>query len=357
MKENEFASMNQAHNIWSQFPIESQIACLVGYASIFNDVISLDEVKRRLNFNDEREIEESIDKVVLSGRITSRNGFLALPHLDYKIDEKKSDFEIANGVIKKKIKYLKWLGKLPFIKFVGISGSLAAGNPVQSKDRKLDLDVFVITNESFTWLFGILAAIYRTIGSRFKTPVICINHIWSESDLLIYNQNLYTAIEVWNLIPVYGQKCYYKFLQTNQWLEYYFPDLYQFDADKIKKTRYYRSSIVNRGFFLLFYLFRCLKKFSLASLRNFSLTFDFKSQFNLNRRGAQNGGYQLLVQTRFEKNMKLYLEPYMDQSLIDVFFTDVMSQSLSKTNFDFKKLSKEKAQLSDLALNYSKYKE
>ena len=51
------------------------------------------------------------------------------------------------------INYLSWI---PFIRFVGISGSIAAENPTVDRDGirqgKVDLDIFVITSANSLWL-------------------------------------------------------------------------------------------------------------------------------------------------------------------------------------------------------------
>ncbi len=349
--------MKKFDTIWSQFPVKNQVAYLVAYSSVFNDVITVDELSRRLSFNSENAVNDAIEELRKSGHVVVRKGFVALPYLDHKIDQKKRDQEITTLTVQKARRYLKWMGKLPFVKFIGISGSVAAGNPVQTKDKPLDIDVFVITSDSFTWLFGIVMATYRAIATKFKSSVFCFNHIWSETDLLVHNQNLFSAVEVLNLMPIAGERSYHLFLHTNRWIESYFPSLFKFNANQFENDKPIRVSTINKWFYLVFVLFRCLKNFNMSALRDFSYEFDLKNQFNLSRRGMQNGGYQLMVQQRFEKNMKEYLVELYNPSLLRIFFSDTLSESIRNGNYDFEVLAEGKVQLTDWALNYAKYQD
>jgi hypothetical protein len=62
------------------------------------------------------------------GLIIEKNGLLAVVGKEEIIDLQEEKSKLTQELIHKGTRLLKLLGKLPFIKFIGVSGSVAADN-------------------------------------------------------------------------------------------------------------------------------------------------------------------------------------------------------------------------------------
>jgi hypothetical protein len=335
--------MKEENSIWNGVSLEIKIACLITYASVFKDVISLAELKKKLKSYDEQLFERTLSKFKYEGKIKVKNGFVTIPELELKVDQKPQDFILTDQVINSKKRILKLIGALPFVKFVGISGSLAVGNPVFDKDKRLDLDVFIITKNSFLWIFSIAESIYRNTFRRFAKFPLCINFIFDESDLKIYNQNFYTAHEIYNLIPISGRKTYKQFLQMNLWVNQFFPGFIENEKNPVEPKHH---ELLNKIFYFFFTIIRCVKKLSLRPLKDLSFKVDPLNNLNYNRKSLFYGGYQGMVQRRFASIYKNTFPEHYDDNLFKRLFEDQLF-----LNYEAEKVY-EKASVN---VNYSKY--
>jgi len=137
--------MNTQASIWSDLPLSTGIATLACYAGVFNDVIGIEDMSSRLGLSGQAEFYSALNELHLNGRLVLRDGFAALPGLDDKIAVKASKIARSQRLINSRMDHLKKLGRNPLIKFVGISGSLAANNPTRDRNDHLDIDIFLIT--------------------------------------------------------------------------------------------------------------------------------------------------------------------------------------------------------------------
>jgi hypothetical protein len=91
-------------------------------------------------------------------------------------------------------------------------------------DRQSDIDYFIIVDAKRLWIvrtfFSVLVKVLRALrlGKFF-----CPNYVVTSRNLAIPDRNLYTAMEVITLIPVYNKEAYLEFLTENDWVREYFP--------------------------------------------------------------------------------------------------------------------------------------
>ncbi|HSX39194.1 MAG TPA: hypothetical protein VLI92_01225 [Candidatus Saccharimonadales bacterium] len=119
----------------------------------------------------------------------------------------------------KKLEAIKW------IKFLGVTGSVAAFNA----DKDDDVDIFIITEKNRLWLtrlFVVLTlkslGVYRTEENPNKK--ICPNILIDESQLEWdkEKQNIYVAHEIAMMHPVINRdNIYFRFLKRNRWINTY----------------------------------------------------------------------------------------------------------------------------------------
>lgn len=141
-----------------------------------------------------------------------------------------SYFKERSELTKKKIymvkTYLHIIGKLPWIKYIGISGSASMNNAKLSSD----VDVFIITSFKRLWtarFFSILIAKYMGLRNSRHPARICLNMFFDESDVLIRKEKrtAYVAHEIIQLNNFLSKNCTYEnFLNENKWVKKIYPN-------------------------------------------------------------------------------------------------------------------------------------
>ncbi len=188
---------------------------------------------------------------------------------------------LQTSLLKKKLatSLLKPLFPLPFIWFIGLTGSVAVNNATPNDD----LDIFIITAPSTLWLVRPLCLLYfsfkgvrrsRRTPNNKVTNLICPN-LWLDYNnlqLLPHQRSLYTAHEVLQVFPLINKNyTYERFIFQNSWTKKYLANAYSvsvtqrsirhsgLDPESIKNKYpfYYLLAPLN----LLFFLFQFLIMF------------------------------------------------------------------------------------------------
>ncbi len=111
----------------------------------------------------------------------------------------------------------------PFVRSVSISGSLSK----HYADADSDIDLFIVTSANRLWIARTLLHLVKKLSFLFGLQDwFCMNYFIDESNLLIPEQNLYTAIEVVTLIPVSGLGAFDQFKDANAWTQSLLPHGY-----------------------------------------------------------------------------------------------------------------------------------
>lgn len=188
------------------------------------------------------EVKETLDQLIKSGQIKKKGKYYFLPGRG-EIVELRKRREVYS---KKKIEIAKKIASLikflPTIKFVGISGNIAAGNARKNDD----IDLFIISSRGWLWttrfLITVLVAITgyrRRPGNKNIKDKICLNLFVDESNLDGFDHNLFIAHEIFNLKPLINKNdTYEKFLSANQWVKRYLPNCQKFKNLKPKVFSY-----------------------------------------------------------------------------------------------------------------------
>jgi hypothetical protein len=338
----------QNRGIWSDLPMATGIATLVCYAGVFGDVIGVEEIATRLGAAGHAEFYSALNRLHRNGKIILRDGFAALPDLEDKIRMKGSKIETASRLISSRMEELARLGRNPLIKFVGISGSLAASNPTRDRNNELDLDVFLITRSQCIWLYVIPMLIRNAFPRKPIEPNLCANLIMDESHVEIFNRNFYTATEIRNLIPVSGLDAYRRFLQVNSWVDRYYPG---FSGASVPIVATRSSGLINQSLYVIFGILRGIKRLSLKPLQEISSRQEPMNGINFNRLSTNYGGYQAMVNKKFTRLAVKWFPDQLDSEHIEKLFPDDLSAGIRKGSIDVFKMNRRAGRPYD----YSKY--
>ena len=157
--------------------------------------------------------------------------------IEKKIIHVENDFYFISGqknIVSRRIKgnklatqYLKHahkvcsvVSKFPFIRGIYISGSLSKNY----MHEKGDIDYFVITKPNRLWLAKGILAMTKKIFLFNSKKYFCFNYFIDSEHLEIPDKNLFTAKELYHLIPIYNAELFQKMLSSNKWAKDFLPN-------------------------------------------------------------------------------------------------------------------------------------
>jgi hypothetical protein len=112
------------------------------------------------------------------------------------------------------------IARLPFVRMIAVTGSLAVDN-AEAGD---DVDYLIVTAPGRLWLTRTLVmAVVRFAALRGVT--LCPNYLISESALALPQRDVYTARELAQMAPVTGFDTYDRMLAANEWYTAFLPNV------------------------------------------------------------------------------------------------------------------------------------
>ena len=202
--------------------IEKSILKVLVYFDIFSYPLTLQEIRSFLDrtVNDD-ELRNTIEELLQSQRIFRLHEFYSLQNDLSLIERRRKGNEQAAILLKKARDIANRLYNFPYVRAIGVSGSVSKN----FADENADIDYFIITKADRLWIARTLLHLFK------KNPLLknsnqhyCMNYFIDEAELLIEEKNIYTATEVFTLIPVAGNGSMKNFFSANTWSHNYFPN-------------------------------------------------------------------------------------------------------------------------------------
>ena len=125
---------------------------------------------------------------------------------------------LSRDLLERDHRVLSLVARMPFVRMVALSGSLAHLNA----ERSADLDLFVITAPGRVWSVTLLVlVISRLLGWRKR---ICLNYVISERALAIEPADLFSANQIIHLRPIIGHDVFERFVDANPFVKALYPN-------------------------------------------------------------------------------------------------------------------------------------
>lgn len=191
----------------------SQTLTLLKYFAIFRHPLRLEEI-RRFSCPVQRPelLQEELDALCASGAVRKAGDFY-LSGLDESAIEKRLNGERkAAALLPAAKKVGRWLSLFPFVRMVGISGSLSKGYA----DDQTDFDYFIITAANTLWICRTILHVVKKLSFLAgRQHWFCMNYFIDEDHLELEERNIFTRIELSTMIPLCNLPLYRRFLVAN----------------------------------------------------------------------------------------------------------------------------------------------
>ena len=202
--------------------IQKAIIRTLAYFDIFDYPLKFDEVHRFLFF--ERcsvfDLKGEADALVKSGKIFKIGDFLLLKNSHESIAKRHGGMRKALRMWKVARFMSHVIKRFPYVKAVFVSGALAK----LCVDKDTDIDFFIVTEPKRLWLCRTLMIAFKKVFLLNRKKFFCVNYFITSDHLEIEDKNIFTAVEIATLKPVFGINTYFEFMHKNSWIKNYLPN-------------------------------------------------------------------------------------------------------------------------------------
>jgi hypothetical protein len=198
------------------------IARTVAYADVFDYPLDRDEIRCYLigEAATAEEIDAALERDSALGELIERtDGLVHLRGRRSTVAARRAREAASAELWPIARSYGAWLTRLPLVRFVGVTGALAMSNA----ERNADIDLFILTHPGRLWLCRLLVvAVVRFAALRGHR--LCPNFLLSTEQLALREQNLFTAHEIAQMVPLRATEHYARFMDANKWVVDFLPN-------------------------------------------------------------------------------------------------------------------------------------
>lgn len=162
-------------------------------------------------------------------QISSKNGFLFVEGKEGIVYKRILRKRVSAKKLEIAQQAAQVLSIIPGIKMVAVTGSLAMENATDESD----IDLMIITQKGSLWttrlicylVNWLIGAKTRRPGDRNQKDRLCMNMWLDEGDTVWREQNVYSAHEIGQILPLVNKNSTYeKFLSVNKWILDFWPN-------------------------------------------------------------------------------------------------------------------------------------
>jgi len=197
--------------------LEQSINFTLRYFELFNYPLQASEIHRFLDVKCSlSDVEEYLLTLKNSDTIfQSEQGFYSRLQQPGWSVERQNGKQRAELLLRKSTRFVRIMKRFPFVDGIGISGSLSK----YYADKDADIDYFIITRTNRLWIARTLLHLYKKFTFlRGHQDYYCMNFFVDQSALEIIQKNVFTAIELVTLIPVYQLENIIQLKKQNSWI-------------------------------------------------------------------------------------------------------------------------------------------
>lgn len=202
--------------------LEEAVLRTLAYGDVFDYAMTVTEVSRYLE--GARALPHTIENLLergklLKGRTRVVGKYVCLWGREALVDLRRRRSANATRAWPKARRYGSVIARLPFVRMVAVTGSLAVNNP----DERGDIDYLIVAAPGRVWLCRALTIIVVRWAS-LKGDLICPNYVLSENALESDQEDLYYAHELAQMVPLAGLETYSRMRWANRWTHRFLPN-------------------------------------------------------------------------------------------------------------------------------------
>lgn len=218
-------------------PLEDAILQSVIYAAVFDYPLTLPQLRQTLLFvrADEAAISAAYEaSPFLRAHVECHDGFFFPRGRRDLLSRRRQRETVSRDLMQRFAGPLSVLVRLPFVRMVALSGSLAH----QNADGDADLDLFVIASARRVWTVTVTAIVLARLRGWRKH--LCLNYVISDRTLRVAQADLFAANQIVHLRPLSGAATFAAFLDANHFVRRFYPNFAPAAGSATVATRWRR---------------------------------------------------------------------------------------------------------------------
>lgn len=219
-------------------PLERAVFEAVAYGDVFDFPVTLEEIRQALPMTaSQSEVEAALAMDgPLAGLISAAGDFYILAGREPLVEVRLRRTEASERLMRRGVRYGSLIARLPFVRMVAITGSLA----VENAEAGDDVDYLVVTAKGRLWLARAMTMLIVRLA-KLRGVTLCPNYLLAESALTLGERDPYTARELLQMRLVRGNEVYARMLAANAWCRDLLPNW-----DVVLEEREERRSVLAR---------------------------------------------------------------------------------------------------------------
>jgi hypothetical protein len=202
---------------------ERAIARSVLYAALFEYPLTLAQLRQTLI-----ESTETASEILciyshspgLQAAIDCREGYFFPRGKQGWIAERRRREAASRVFLGRHRTLLRLIALMPYVRMVGLSGSIAHLN----LDGDGDVDLFIVTRGEHVWSVTVGTILLAKLLGRRRT--LCANFVLADTALALGPQDLFTASQVIHLKPIVGEDLFPELLAANPFVARFYPNFH-----------------------------------------------------------------------------------------------------------------------------------
>ncbi|MFI5151917.1 MAG: hypothetical protein ACHQET_01205 [Chitinophagales bacterium] len=214
-------------------PFGNNILRAMVYFDLFQYPLTIEEIHQYLNKKAAlKDLEKDLAKLSASSLIYKFGQFYSLRKDVELVYRRLRGNGFAKKMLPQAIRISNFLFQFPFVRGVGISGSLSKN----FADEFSDIDYFIVTKSGRLWIARTIMHLFKKLTYLTgRQHFYCMNYFVDKDGMQIEEKNIFTATELKTLIPVCGNETMDSLFEANNWVNLYFPN---HDLNEVRqKTR------------------------------------------------------------------------------------------------------------------------
>lgn len=195
---------------------KSTVFNTIKLANYFESAFSIDQVYQYLPSQlEDKEFKYIINQLENENEIKIKDDlvFQKSSTTNYYLKKKWS-----RSIFKKNKKYISIISKIPWIKFIGLTGA----NSFESCKQNDDVDMFVVTQKNKLWLtYLFIVVISKLLGKR---NILCVNYLVDDENLTIRHKSYYNAVQILQMKSIFNPEFRDQLIYANKWIFDFLPN-------------------------------------------------------------------------------------------------------------------------------------
>lgn len=202
--------------------LEEGILNCLGYFGLFKYPLTLEEIHRFGHFSCTLlETKEGLKDLINRKKVFKFSTFYTTENIPELAKDRVLRNKRAELLLQKIDSYVRTIAHFPFVRAISISGSLSKF----SAGKDADIDYFIITKANRLWIARTLLHLFKKLTFiTHHQHYFCMNYFIDEEALAIKDNNIYSAIEIATLLPVYNETLIQEFKNANLWAKKFLPN-------------------------------------------------------------------------------------------------------------------------------------